>query len=178
MYGHIAYRPLIRRLRWEDFDEVAEVIQVRRQLQRLDIGLAAVDTKTNASRRSLDVPHQVIALVAKRREFQSQDAELLGDAWVNSGFIFTNQFGTPLEPRNVLPDFKILCRKAGLGDWHLHELRHSAASLMLANGVKIQVVSDLLGHASIRMTADVYGHILAPDRKAAAETIKNRLLYD
>jgi integrase len=76
--------------------------------------------------------------------------------------------GTPLDPRNLNREFRDICDKAGLGHWHPHELRHSAASLMLAEGVKLQVVSEVLGHSSIRMTADVYGHILAPDREAAA----------
>jgi integrase len=64
-----------------------------------------------------------------------------------------------------------------MGDWHPHELRHSAASLMLAQGVKLQVVSQVLGHASIRMTADVYGHILDPDRQEAADAM-GTLLWD
>ena len=80
-----------------------------------------------------------------------------------------------MEPRNLLRDFKALCVTAGLGDWHLHELRHSAASLMLAGGVKLQVVSSVLGHSSIRMTADVYGHILDPDRVVAAEAMGTTL---
>ncbi|NNN09285.1 MAG: tyrosine-type recombinase/integrase, partial [Acidimicrobiaceae bacterium] len=92
-----------------------------------------------------------------------------------SGFIFTNSIGGPLDPRNLLRDFKKVCREAGLGDWHLHELRHSAASLMLAQGVKLQVVSEVLGHSSIRMTADVYGHILDPDREAAASAMADVL---
>jgi len=72
-------------------------------------------------------------------------------------------------------DFAIICQRAGLDHWHPHELRHSAASLMLASGVKLQVVSEVLGHASIRMTADVYGHILAPDREAAADAMDQAL---
>jgi integrase len=60
-------------------------------------------------------------------------------------------------------------------DWHPHELRHSAASLMLAQGVKIKVVSQVLGHSSIRMTADVYGHLLDPDRKEAAQAMGSLL---
>jgi len=70
----------------------------------------------------------------------------VGEAWLDSGLIFTTQ----------------------IGRWHPHELRHSAASIMLAQGVPIEVVSDILGHSSIRMTADVYGHILrtaAPCRR-------------
>ena len=63
----------------------------------------------------------------------------------------------------------------GSGRWHPHELRHSAASIMLAQGVPIEVVSDILGHSSIRMTADVYGHILEPQRAAAADAMGEAL---
>ena len=72
-------------------------------------------------------------------------------------------------------EFQSICISAGLGKWHPHELRHSAASLMLAQGVKLQVVSEVLGHSSIRMTADVYGHVLAPDRRAAANAMGETL---
>jgi site-specific recombinase XerD len=58
--------------------------------------------------------------------------------------------------------------QAGLGHWHPNELRHSAASIMLAQGVPIEVVADILGHSSIRMTGDIYGHILEPQRQTAA----------
>jgi integrase len=85
--------------------------------------------------------------------------------------VFTTQLGTPLDPRNIQRDFQTICTKAGLGKWHPHELRHSAASLMLAAGVPLQVVSDVLGHSSIRMTADVYGHILQPQREEAAAAL-------
>jgi integrase len=65
--------------------------------------------------------------------------------------------------------------KAKLGKWHPHELRHSAASLMLAEGVPLQVVSDILGHSSIRITADVYGHVLQPQRREAARAMAGAL---
>jgi integrase len=77
--------------------------------------------------------------------------------------------------KNLYREFQAICRGAGLGDWHPHELRHSAASLMLAQGVKIQIVSQVLGHSSIRVTADVDGHILDPDRKGAADPIGSML---
>ena len=100
------------------------------------------------------------------------------EAWVDRGHEFTTSIGTPIDPRNLYREFKDVCKDAGLGDWHPHELRHSAASLILAQGVKLQVVSEVLGHSSIRMTADVYGHILAPDRQAAADAMTDALWSD
>jgi len=151
------------------------VLKVRRQLKREGGALIAADTKTKSSRRSVNVPEQMTPLIMHQKKLQEADRRHLGKAWVNSGFIFTTKLGTPIEPRNLLREFKGLCHEAGLGDWHLHELRHSAASLMLANGVKLQVVSEVLGHSSIRMTADVYGHILDPDREAAAAVMDSVL---
>ncbi len=163
-------------LRWEDFNARTGVIQVRRQLQRETTGLVVTDTKTARSRRAINLPAPMIAMLKGHKAEQAVDRLSLGDAWVDSGYIFTTSIGTPLDPRNLLREFKSICASAGLGDWHIHELRHSAASLMLAMGVPIQVVSEVLGHASIRMTADVYGHILAPDRQAAADAM-GRVLW-
>lgn len=63
----------------------------------------------------------------------------------------------------------MIADNAGLGRWHVHERRHSAASIMLAAGVPLEVVSKVLGHASIRITADVYGHVMEPQRQQAAD---------
>ena len=135
-----------------------------------------IDTKTARSRRSVNLPKPMLGLLKRQRAWQALDRLSLGEAWEDSGFIFTTRTGTPLDPRNLLREFKGICADAGLGDWHIHELRHSSASLMLASGVPLQVVSEILGHASIRMTADVYGHIMDPDRVAAAEAM-SRVLW-
>ena len=158
-------------LQWTDLDTKKGTLTVRRQLQREGEGLVVRDTKTHGSRRVVNVPQPVLTLLKNLRVREKAAKLVLGPAWTDTGFIFTNAIGGPLDPRNLLRDFKKICVGAGLGDWHIHELRHSAASLMLAQGVKLQVVSDVLGHSSIRMTADVYGHLLDPDRESAAAAI-------
>ena len=165
-------------LMWRDFDESKRVLSVRRQLKREDEGLVTTDTKTARSRRAVNVPAQMVTTLLDHQRRQEADRGLAGSLWVDSGFIFTSAHGTPIDPRNFYRDFKKLFGEAGLGDWHPHELRHSAASLMLAQGVKIQVVSQVLGHASIRMTADVYGHVLDPDREEAATAMGDMLWSD
>lgn len=146
-------------------------IAVRRELKREGGRLVTADTKTARSRRSVNLPEPMVATLRRHRAGQAAERLALGDAWVDSAYVFTTTIGTPIDPRNLYRKFQKVCRDAGLGDWHPHELRHSAASLMLAQGVQLQVVSEVLGHSSIRVTADVYGHILAPDRKAAADAI-------
>ena len=85
--------------------------------------------------------------------------------------MFTTALGTPIDPSNFRHYFAALTVKAGLGPWHPHELRHSAASIMLAQGVPLEVVSETLGHTSIRITKDVYGHLLGAQRKHAADAM-------
>src|SRR5205814_6850672 len=83
--------------------------------------------------------------------------------------------GTPLDPENFGHTVPRICEQAGLGRWTLHELRHSCASLLLAMGVPLEVVSETLGHSSIRVTKDVYGHLLAPARADAADSMARAL---
>jgi integrase len=165
-------------LQWRDFDEDNGVFLIRRALTREDGALVTKDTKTPKSRRAVNLPWPLLKQLKSHRAEQNAERLKSGKAWTNSGHIFATSVGTPIDPRNMYREFRDVCRAAGIGYWHPHELRHSAASLMLAQGVKIQVVSEVLGHSSIRMTADVYGHILAPDRQAAAEAMSSLLWSD
>ena len=72
--------------------------------------------------------------------------------------------------------FSRICRRAGLGHWHLHELRHSGASLMLAQGTDLYVVSEVLGHSSVAITKDVYGHLVEGQKRTAAARMSEALL--
>ncbi len=164
-------------LHWSDFDESRATLSVRRQLKRENGHLVTSDTKTLRSRRTLNLSSTVVEKLRQQRLDQVAAREKAGARWVSTAFIFTSSKGTPLDPTNVNKDFRLICDGAGLGRWHPHELRHSAASLMLAQGVKLQVVSEVLGHSSIRMTSDVYGHILAPDREVASEAME-AMLWD
>jgi integrase len=165
-------------LQWPDFDEGRATLSIRRQLKRENGHLVTSDTKTLRSRRTLNISRSIVKKLQQQRRDQSVACERAGTRWVRTGFIFTSKKGTPLDPTNVNKDFQLICDAAGLGRWHPHELRHSAASLMLAQGVKLQVVSEVLGHSSIRMTSDVYGHILAPDREVASEAMEELLWHE
>lgn len=162
-------------LRWDDIDLKAGFVIVRRQLQRVGGELTTNDVKTARSRRSVNLASPVVNALKAHMEMQAAQRGACGQDWVDTGYVFTTQSGKPLDPRNIHRDFLAICMKAKLGKWHPHELRHSAASLMLAQGVPLEVVSDVLGHSSIRMTADVYGHILQPQRQGAAEALASVL---
>src|SRR3712207_7174856 len=75
-----------------------------------------------------------------------------------------------LFPYTTLFRSSRICRRAGLGHWHLHELRHSGASLMLAQGTDLYVVSEVLGHSSVAITKDVYGHLRSEEHTSELQS--------
>jgi integrase len=157
-------------LRWEDVDLNKGVISVRQQVQRINGELKATEVKTERSRRSINLAEPTIKALKKHKAAQKR-ARLTSAEWTETDYVFTTGLGTPLDPRNVAKQFQSACTKAKIGKWHPHELRHSAATLMLAAGTPLQVVSAVLGHASIRITSDVYGHVLDPQRQEAADAL-------
>ena len=157
-------------LRWEDVDLEKGVIHVRQQLQRINGELKATEVKTDRSRRSINLAEPTVVALKEHKAAQKRE-RLASPAWTETGHVFTTGLGTPLDPRNVAKQFESNCLKAKIGKWHPHELRHSAATLMLATGTPLQVVSAVLGHASIRITGDVYGHVLDPQRQDAADAL-------
>jgi integrase len=158
-------------LSWDDVNLEGKVLTIRQALKRENKQLVIGDVKTAKSRRAVNLPPPVVKVLRAHKGRQSKERQSAGSAWEATGLVFTTQIGTPIDPSNLRRDFNEVFKKAGLGHWHPHELRHSAASIMLAQGVPLEVVADVLGHSSIRMTADVYGHILAPQRQAAAKAM-------
>jgi integrase len=95
--------------------------------------------------------------------------------WTDSGLVFTTELGTALDPRNLLRVIESAAAKAGVEGVGLHTLRHSAAVAWLESGVHIKAVADLLGHSSISITGDVYGHTCDDTARTAIDTLSARL---
>lgn len=91
------------------------------------------------------------------------------------GLVFTTSLGTPIDPRNVKRRLDALLKEAGMPHFRVHDIRHLAASLMLAQGVPLKVVSDILGHSQISTTADLYTHVLPSLRKEAIDLMDSIL---
>ncbi|MWA01559.1 tyrosine-type recombinase/integrase [Actinomadura sp. LD22] len=137
--------------------------------------LVVGELKTPKSRRTLVLTPQLVTKLRTLHTRQAKAKIAAGELWEDHGLIFASEVGTPMDPDNFSHTFSKLAKRAGLGHWHPHELRHSGASLMLAQGTPLHVVSEILGHTSIAITKDVYGHLLVDDKRAAAEAMSGAL---
>ena len=147
-------------LKWSDLDWANHRIRVQRQLQRLPSGLEFSEPKSSAGKRVIAVGDSTIAKLRKHVEFQSRERQEAGKSWHENDLIFPSPIGTPMDPDNLCHEFKRLLVAAGLPDIRFHDLRHTAASLMLQQGVHPKVVQERLGHSDISLTLNTYSHIL------------------
>ena len=173
-------------LSWDDVAEDGASIVVRRSLAAVDNidpetgkrrrTWRLAEPKTAKSRRTVMLP--TIAIEALRRQKARQAAARLaaGAAWQDQHhLIFTDALGRSARPDNVSGYFRAAVDTLGLPHVRFHDLRHSAATLMLSQGVPLKVVSETLGHSSIAITADVYQHVTPDLRREAAEAMDRAL---
>jgi len=160
---------------WEDLDFAAGTLVVRRSLQRVQGHLAFVAPKTQRSARRLPMPSRTRQALEEHRVRQNRERLALGPDWQDLDLVFATGAGTPIEPRNLNHRFELLRERADLPWLRLHDLRHACATFLLAQGVEPRVVMDLLGHSTIRLTMDTYGHALPERRDAAARAMDTAL---
>ena len=141
--------------------------QGARNIGRENGDLVTTSTKTAKSRREVPITDRTAAILQQLRARQTAERDRAGSQWTETGYVFTTAFGEPCDPRNALRALKVAAEEAGLPSMGLHTLRHSAASTMLANGVPLKVVSEIMGHSSVSITGDIYGHV-SPDISVAA----------
>ncbi len=127
--------------------------------------------KTKKSIRTLYIEESLISLLKALRTDQLKKHMECGDAFENSGFVFTNDYGRMIHPRTVQDHFKRTIKKAGLPNLHFHSLRHTAATLMLYNGVDVRTVQEILGHEDIQTTLGIYTHVMEDMKREAQKTI-------
>lgn len=162
-------------LTWDAIDLDGGVLHVRGTLARSGAQLIVTAPKTALSRRTLPLAPTEVELLRRHHSAQVAERERASGAWVEHGFVFTTETGAPMDPRNVLRALTIAASKAGLPGVNVHTLRHSAATAWIEAGVNIKAVSTLLGHADIRITADVYGHVSDAVARAAMQTLSELL---
>jgi integrase len=155
-------------MRWEDIDLDGGSVTVRYALQRIDGTLRLVEPKTSRSRRTVSLPAGVSSALLAHRDRQAFERSFAGDRWVETGLVFTTPKGTPLDARNVVRHFKATLDRAGLPDMRWHDLRHTCASLLLAEGVGPRTIMEILGHSQISLTMNTYSHVMPQANREAA----------
>jgi integrase len=166
-------------LRWKDIDFDARRLTVNQVLAktrrkkgenvpRFQFG----PPKTDKSRRTSEVPKFVRDLLANEHDRFVELRALAGEGWSEQGLVFPSEVGTPLEERNVLRRFQNLCERNHLPKLRLYDLRHTHASLLIYQGVHPKKISERLGHSSIKLTMDTYGHLFEGSDRDSADRIE------
>jgi integrase len=163
-----ARRGEVLALRWSDVKGM--VVLIDRSLCQTRDGLVFKNTKTEEPRK-VELPPSMVACLDAHRLRQDEFRRQFGpDYRSDLDLIFANPDGSPLMPNSISSTVSRLCRRLGLPKGaSLHVLRHSHASLLLADGVDLATVSARLGHSSVRTTADIYSHAIRGKDHAAAQ---------
>lgn len=160
-------------LAWDAVDLDKGALTVKRTLQRLGTGLTMLEPKTKGARRTLTLPSFIHGLLKERRVAYLQERLQAGPEWQGDKWntVFSTLKGLPVQPSHLAVYFDRQSALAGLPRITIHGMRHTAATLMLSQVVNIKTVSNILGHASISTTLDIYGHVLDSMHQSAAEAI-------
>ncbi len=157
-------------LKWSDLDWNNGRLQIQRQVQRRKgEGLVFCEPKSASGRRVIILGEKTLDRLHEYREEQSKERFRVGDQWQENDLIFPASTGTILDQSKVNKVYKKCLKKAGLPNLRFHDLRHTAATLMLQQGIHPKVVQERLGHSDISLTLNIYSHVLPSMQEEAAE---------
>jgi integrase len=165
-------------LKWSDVNLETGILNVRAALQRIDKKLVQVEPKSPTSHRPIHLPAACLASLTRHKAMQEEEQQLAGSKWKDTGYVFTTRVGTPMDARDLLRDYYRITRpktkpgeepiKPSFPPIRFHDLRHSTATILLAQGVSPKYISDLLGHSQVSFTIQTYAHVLPETQRAVA----------
>ncbi len=163
-------------LQWADVDPADGTLTVRRGLHRVGgQGLVYEEPKAERSRRTVALPTQLVEALVAHRAAQREERIAAGPLWKDNDLVFAQVNGRPIERKSDWHSWKALLREAGVREVRLCDGRHTAATLLLSEGVHPRVVMEVLGHAQMRTTTDTYSHVLPALGRDAADRMGNAL---
>ena len=164
-------------LEWQDVDFKNGIISINRSSQYLaDMGVFTKVPKTESSIREIAIPEFIISLLEEYKLWYEEQKSIYGELWMNSDRLFVQADGKPMHPSTISKWFVKYVGQIGLPVINFHGLRHTNASLLVAQNIDIAVVSARLGHAQISTTLDFYVHPLLSHNRKAGYALENLLL--
>jgi len=169
---------------WDDVNLETGRFNVCQSLQRISEklypgrgGLQLVEPKGGYSRRVVRLPVVAVAALRRHQVRQTEEKAIAGARWKGNSWnlVFTSRVGTPLDESKVLIRFQALLAAADLPRLRLHDLRHSAVAILIAQGVHPKAISELLGHSSVAFTLQVYGHLMEETKQETADKMDEAL---
>ena len=145
-----------------DVDLEGHTVRVRKTLVRQGGELVRTPPKSKKSERTVPLSDAALTVLRRLKKRHAEDKLRAGSKWHETGFVFVTEFGEPCDPRNALRALQVAAESTGMKGVGLHTLRHTAATMMLNAGIPMSTVSRIMGHASIAVTVDLYGHV-SPD---------------
>lgn len=159
-------------LTWEDIDFTQGLVSISKaNLYLSGIGIFEDTTKNKSSERVISIPNHMLSLLRQHQTEQLRQKAACGEEWQNSGKVFTSRNGGPIHPDSVTRWFHKFVIKHGLPDVHIHSLRHTNATLLIAAGTNLRTVSSRLGHAAMSTTGNIYAHAIKSADELAADTL-------
>jgi integrase len=164
-------------LQWTDLDLDNAALNIVRTLHQLPGGFTFTEPKTARSRRQILLTKTASAALRRHRALQAEDRLKAGPGWQDQDLVFTTGAGGPLGSSHVLrQQFYPLLDTAGLPRIRFHDLRHTAATLLLGQGIHPKIVSEMLGHSNIAITMDLYSHVTPTMQREAVEALESLLV--
>ena len=160
-------------LKWSDVDLDASRLQIRRTVQRVvGEGIKEGEPKSASGRRSVALTPMATSALRQHRASQLEQ-RMAAPTWADLDLMFTNAVGRYIEPGNLTRrSFRPLLRRAGVPQLRFHDLRHTSATLLLAEGVHPKIVQEMLGHSTVQLTLDRYSHVSPNLQVAAADRME------
>ncbi len=147
-------------LRWSDIEFGTGETSVQRTLEQTSEGLRFKEPKTQKASRTVTIPAIAVDALKAHKVHQAERRLMLGPAYEDHGLVFARDDGSPWPPDTFSTAFAVLIRRSSLPHVRFHDLRHSHASQLLRQGVHPKVVSERLGHSSVKTTLDIYSHVV------------------
>ena len=164
-------------LEWQDVDFKNGIISINRSSQYLaDMGVFTKVPKTESSIREIAIPEFIISLLEEYKLWYEEQKSIYGELWTDSDRLFVQADGKPMHPSTISKWFVKYVGQIGLPVINFHGLRHTNASLLVAQNIDIAVISARLGHAQISTTLDFYVHPLLSHNRKAGYALENLLL--